>query len=56
MFMGLKMLMEDNSLEVTKYRETKQIVLWKVIWVENSWRLGGYLGDQIMLVLFSLFL
>lgn len=45
MFMGLKTLMEDNSFGVTKYTETKQIVLWKVIWVENSWRLGDYLGD-----------
>ena len=37
--------MEDNSSEITKYTETKQIVLWEVIWVENSWRLGDYLGD-----------
>lgn len=45
MFMGLKMLMEDGSFEVTEYTETKETVLWKVIGVENSTRLGGYLGD-----------
>lgn len=37
--------MEDSSFEVIEYTETKETVLWEVIRVENSTRLGDYLGD-----------
>lgn len=46
-FVGMNKLMEGNSVDITKYwiTKAKQIVLREFIWVENSWRLGGNLGD-----------